>query len=71
MDEIASTVREIAATRQGRLVAVTVVAPTGSPADEVRGTVARLLARAGFDGVAVRTLSGLGPFRLVSAEFER
>ena len=71
MDMIAATVREIAATRRGRLVAVTVVSPPGMSADAVVATVSGLLERAGFAGVAVRTLPSLGPFRLVSAEFER
>ncbi len=71
IDEIADTVREIAATREGRLVAVTVVTPPPMAPAEVRAVVADLLRRAGFGEVSVRTITAMGPFRLVSAEFER
>ncbi len=60
-----------AATRTGRLVALTLSLPASFPVKEIVALLKRRLARDGTPGVDIRTVAGEGPPRMLAAEFER
>lgn len=71
VDEVVTTVRLLAQARAGRLVAIVVAVPLGTPVVELVSEVRESLRRAGFGLVEVEALPRTGPLRVLSMEFAR
>lgn len=71
VDEVVTTVRLLAQARSGRLVAIVVAVPLGTPVVELVSEVRESLRRAGFGLVEVVALPRTGPLRVLSMEFTR